>query len=60
MTPYALIIGLIMYAMQCSRPNISYALTIMRRYQLDLSKGQRGGCQEYPQALEKHLEYILN
>ena len=39
MTPYASVIGLIMYAMLCTRPDISYALSVMSRYQCDLGKG---------------------
>ena len=31
--PYALAIGSIMYAMLCTRPDVSYALSIMSRYQ---------------------------
>ena len=39
MTPYASVIGLIMYAMLCTRPDISYALSVTSRYQFDLGKG---------------------
>ena len=33
--PYASAIGSIMYAMLCTRPDVSYALSMTRRYQLD-------------------------
>ena len=39
MIPYASAIGLIMYAMLCTRPDVSYALSVMRRYQFDLGEG---------------------
>jgi hypothetical protein len=31
--PYASVIGSIMYAMLCTRPDVSYALSAMSRYQ---------------------------
>ena len=39
MTPYASAIGLIMCAMLCTRPDVSYALIVTSRYQSDLSEG---------------------
>ena len=39
MIPYALAIGSIMYAMLCTRPDISYALSVMSRYQSDPGMG---------------------
>ena len=39
MTPYATTRGSIMYAMLCTRPNVSYALSVMSRYQSDPRKG---------------------
>ena len=33
--PYASVIGSIMYAMLCTRPDVSYALSITSRYQAD-------------------------
>ena len=33
--PYASAIGSIMYAMLCTRPDVSYALSAMSRYQSD-------------------------
>ena len=39
MTPYASAIGSIIYAMLCTRPNVSYALSVIRKYQFDPSKG---------------------
>ena len=33
--PYASAIGSIMYAMLCTRPNVSYALSMTSRFQLD-------------------------
>ena len=37
--PYASAIGSIMYAMLCSRPDVSYALSVTSRYQLDPGMG---------------------
>ena len=39
MIPYASTIGLIMYTMLCTRPDVSYALSVTSRYQLDLGTG---------------------
>ena len=39
MIPYASAIGSIMYAMLCTRPEVSYALSVMSRYQSDLGMG---------------------
>ena len=36
--PYALAIGSIMYAMICTRPDVSYALSMTSRFQSDLSE----------------------
>ena len=41
MTPYASAIGSIMYAMLCTRPDVSYTLNITSIYQSDLGKGHR-------------------
>ena len=35
MIPYASVIRSIMYAMFCTRPNVSYALRVTSRYQMD-------------------------
>ena len=37
--PYASAIGSIMYDMLCTRPDISYALRVKSRYQMDPGKG---------------------
>ncbi|KAK8525315.1 hypothetical protein V6N12_014010 [Hibiscus sabdariffa] len=37
--PYALAIGSIMYAMICTRPDLSYALSMTRRYQANPGEG---------------------
>ena len=37
--PYALAIGSIMYAMICTRPDVSYALSVTSRYQADPGEG---------------------
>ncbi|XP_040963909.1 secreted RxLR effector protein 161-like [Gossypium hirsutum] len=37
--PYASAIGSIMYAMLCTRPDMSYALSKTRRYKADLGEG---------------------
>ena len=37
--PCALAIGSIMYSMICTRPDVSYALSVTRRYQSDTGKG---------------------
>ena len=33
--PYASAVGSIMYAMICTRPDVSYALSVVSRYQAD-------------------------
>ena len=37
--PYASAIGSIMYAMLCTRPDVSYALSVTGRYESDLGEG---------------------
>ena len=37
--PYALAIGSIMYSMICTRPDVSYALSVTSRYQSDPGEG---------------------
>ncbi|KAL0406013.1 UNVERIFIED_CONTAM: hypothetical protein Slati_3915200 [Sesamum latifolium] len=32
--PYASVVGIIQYVVQCNRPDIAYALSLMRRYQV--------------------------
>ena len=39
LTPYALAIGSIMYAIVCTRLDVSYALSVMSRYKSDLGEG---------------------
>ena len=39
MTPYASAIRSIMYAMLCTRPNVSYALSVTSKYQFDPDEG---------------------
>ena len=39
MTPYASAIGSIMYAMLCTRPDVSYALSVMSKYQSEPGMG---------------------
>ena len=39
MMPYALAIGSIIFSMLCTRPNVSYALRVISRYQMDLCEG---------------------
>ena len=39
MIPYASAIGSIMYAMLCTRPDVSYSLSVTRRYQSDPGMG---------------------
>ena len=39
MIPYASAIGSIMYAMICTRPDVSYALSVMRRYHSNPGEG---------------------
>ena len=41
MIPYASAIGSIMYAMLCTRPDVSYALSVTSRYESDLGEGHR-------------------
>ncbi|KAJ8761561.1 hypothetical protein K2173_004337 [Erythroxylum novogranatense] len=39
MTPYVSAVGSIMYAMLCTRPDVSYALSVTSRYQSDPGEG---------------------
>ena len=39
MIPYASATGSIMYVMLCTRPDVSYALSVTRKYQSDLEMG---------------------
>ena len=39
MIPYALAIGIIMYAMLCTRLDVSYVLRVTSRYRFDLGEG---------------------
>ena len=36
--PYASVVGLIMYTMLCTRPDVAYALGIISRFQTDLGE----------------------
>jgi len=36
--PYASALGSIMYAMTCTRPDVSYALSVTSKYQFDFGK----------------------
>ena len=45
--PYASTMGSIMYSMICTRPDVSYALSITSRYPSDLGKGSLVSYQEY-------------
>ena len=53
MTPYASAIGSIMYAMLCTRPDVSYALSVTRRYQLDPSEAHQV-------TIKNILKYLTN
>ena len=49
--PYASAIGSIMYAMICTRPDVSYALSVTSRYQSD-------PCKEHWKAVKRILKYL--
>ena len=51
MTPYASAIRSIMYVMLCTRPDVSYALSVTSKYQYDPSKG-------YLVAVKNILKYL--
>ena len=36
--PYALVVGSIMYAMTCTRPDMAYSLGVVSRYQFNLGE----------------------
>ena len=36
--PYASVVGILMYEMVCSRPNISHEIRVLRRYRSTLGK----------------------
>ena len=56
--PYASAIGSIMYAMLCTRPDVSYALSVTSRYQSNPGEVSLGDGKEYPQVLEKNYGYV--
>jgi hypothetical protein len=49
--PYASAIGSIMYAMICTRPNISYALSVASKY-------QAGPCESHWTLIKNILKYL--
>ena len=51
--PYASVVGSLMYAMVCTRPDISQAVGVVSRYMHDPGK-------EHWQAVKWILRYILN
>ncbi|GJX14624.1 putative RNA-directed DNA polymerase [Tanacetum coccineum] len=51
--PYALDVGLIMYAMTCIRPNVSFALSMVSRHQQNLGEG-------HWTAVKNILKYLRN
>nr|GEV25553.1 hypothetical protein [Tanacetum cinerariifolium] len=50
---YALVVGSIMYAMMCTRPDVSFALSMVSRHQQNLSEG-------YWTAVKNILKYLRN
>ncbi|GKF76198.1 hypothetical protein Tco_0225642 [Tanacetum coccineum] len=51
--PYALAIGSIMYAMMCTRPDVSFSLSMVSRYQQNPGEG-------YWTAVKNILNYLRN
>ena len=51
MTPYASAIRSIMFVVQCTRLDISYALRVVSKYQFDLGEGHKV-------AVKKILKYL--
>ena len=49
--PYANIVGSIMYAMVCTRPDLSYAISLLSKYMAD-------HCRDHWHALKWVLKYI--
>ncbi|KAK8512047.1 hypothetical protein V6N12_018528 [Hibiscus sabdariffa] len=52
--PYASAIGSIMYAMICTRPDLSYALSMTSRYQANPGEGHWVAVKKYPKVLKKN------
>ena len=42
--PYSSVVGSLMYAMVCSRPDLSYAMSLVSRYMANLGKKTLEGC----------------
>ncbi|KAL0420363.1 UNVERIFIED_CONTAM: hypothetical protein Slati_3059200 [Sesamum latifolium] len=45
--PYASVVGIIQYAVQCTRPDVAYALSVTIRYQACAGGGALGRGQEH-------------
>jgi hypothetical protein len=52
--PYASAIGSIMYAMICTHPDISYALSDTSRYQSNYGEAHLDNCKKQSKVLEKN------
>ena len=59
MIPYASAIGSIMYAMLCTRPDVSYALSVMRIYQLDSGMGHWDAVKNILKYLRRNKDVFL-
>jgi hypothetical protein len=59
--PYASVVGSLMYVMVCTRPNISHAVGVLRRYMSTPGKEHWTTCQESIQVFVWHkgLCYML-
>ena len=59
MVPFASAIGSIMYAMICTRPDVSYALSVSSRYQSDLGPGHWSAVKNILKYLNRTKEMFL-
>ncbi|KAK8712789.1 hypothetical protein V6N13_148017 [Hibiscus sabdariffa] len=57
--PYVSAIGSIMYAMICTRPDLSYALSMTSRYQANLGEGHWTAVKNIPKYLRRTKAVIL-
>ena len=57
--PYASAIGSIMYVMFCTRPNVSYALSMTSRYQSDPGEGHWIAVKNILKYLRRTQDYFL-
>ncbi|KAL0413351.1 UNVERIFIED_CONTAM: Retrovirus-related Pol polyprotein from transposon TNT 1-94 [Sesamum radiatum] len=57
--PYASAVGSIQYAVQCTKPDVAYALSVMSRYQACTREAHWGAVKSIPKYLKKTKDMFL-